>query len=694
MRHALVALVASSFVVACGTAPPSAPSLAATSPVASGSAAAPPAPAARTTRYSVVAFTRPSGGCVTTITPDGAYETSFEVLENGRGPKTKTRTTFGSDGTIATFEARGTATMGNAIDERFTMSGRHARWKSASEGGERDASGAAHYVPLAPTCDGLGPLVRALQKAGGVLPLLPDGEARLERAGETTVHAANGETKHLVGYTVTGLTVVPDLAWMEDDGTFFADAASWFAIVREGWESALEALLVERKRIEAKQAADLAQRLAHAPPAAGLAVTHARVFDSTTKRWRLDHTVVVVGGRIAAIAPSRVAKIPAGAEVIDAAGKALIPGLWDMHTHLGPTDGALYIASGVTTVRDLANDPDVVDDLKKRFDDGTTIGPHLLRAGIIEGRGEKAAASNVTAEAETEARAAVEFYAARGYEQIKIYNSVKPELVPILAKAAHAKGMRVSGHVPVHMRAEEVVRAGFDEINHINMLFLNFFVDKETDTRTLLRFTLVAEKGAGLDLASKPVKDFFALLREKKTVIDPTLVAFEKLFTDRVGEVGPTLRAVEPRLPVQLRRELRKGGLAVPTGQDQLYRDSFAATLRMVKALWDAGIPIVSGTDELAGLTLARELELYVAAGIPAGDVLNIASIGSARVMRKDKTTGSIDAGKDADFALVDGDPLATIGDVRNVVTTIRGGVSFDAAATFTATGVRPWQSQ
>ena len=461
-----------------------------------------------------------------------------------------------------------------------------------------------------------------------------------------------------------------------------------------GWESALEALLVERKRIEAKQAADLAQRLAHAPPAAGLAVTHARVFDSTTKRWRLDHTVVVVGGRIAAIAPSRVAKIPAGAEVIDAAGKALIPGLWDMHTHLGPTDGALYIASGVTTVRDLANDPDVVDDLKKRFDDGTTIGPHLLRAGIIEGRGEKAAASNVTAEAETEARAAVEFYAARGYEQIKIYNSVKPELVPILAKAAHAKGMRVSGHVPVHMRAEEVVRAGFDEINHINMLFLNFFVDKETDTRTLLRFTLVAEKGAGLDLASKPVKDFFALLREKKTVIDPTLVAFEKLFTDRVGEVGPTLRAVEPRLPVQLRRELRKGGLAVPTGQDQLYRDSFAATLRMVKALWDAGIPIVSGTDELAGLTFARELELYVAAGIPAGDVLNIASIGSARVMRKDKTTGSIDAGKDADFALVDGDPLATIGDVRNVVTTIRGGVSFDAAATFTATGVRPWQSQ
>ncbi len=691
MRSTLVGLAAL-LVIACGSAPP--PSTSTAAPSASASAVAAPAAVARTTRFAIVSYTRPSGSCVTTVTADGAYESTLEIVENGRGPKTKTKTVLAADGSIAAFDASGTETMGNVIDEHFSIAGHHARWKSTIEAGERDVSGAAHYVPLAPTCDGLGLLVRALQKAGGVLPLLPDGEARLERAGETTVHTASGATKHVVGYAVSGLALAPELLWMGDDGSFFADVAPWFAVVPEGWEAAIEPLLAERKKIEAKRSADLTQRLAHAPPPVGLAITHARVFDSATKRWRSDHTVVVVNGRIAAIAPSRTAKIPTGAETIDAAGKALVPGLWDMHTHLGPTDGALFIASGVTTVRDLGNDPDVVDDLKKRFDDGSAIGPHLVRGGFIEGRGPNAAASNVTAETEAEALAAVDFYAARGYEQIKIYNSVKPELVPVLAKAAHAKGMRVSGHVPVHMRAEDVVRAGFDEVNHINMLFLNFFIDKETDTRTILRFSIVAEKGAGLDLASKPVKDFFALLREKKTVIDPTLVAFEMLFSDRVGEVGPTLRPVESRLPVLLRRDLRKGGLAVPAGKDQLYKDSFTATQRMVKALWDAGIPIVSGTDELAGLTFARELELYVLAGIPAGDVLNIASIGGARVMRKDKTTGSIDVGKDADFALVDGDPLANIGDVRKVVTTFRSGVSFDAAAVFTAAGVRPWQSQ
>src|SRR4029453_12749052 len=135
-----------------------------------------------------------------------------------------------------------------------------------------------------------------------------------------------------------------------------------------------------------------------------------------------------------------------------------------------------------------------------------------------------------------------------------IYNSMKTELVPILAKAAHEKNMRVSGHIPVHMRAEEAVRAGYDEIQHANMLFLNFFIDKDTDTRTPLRFSIVADKAPDFDLKSKPALDFFQLLIDKKTVVDPTLAVFEQLFVSRPGEIPASFAPMVERLPVQVQR--------------------------------------------------------------------------------------------------------------------------------------------
>src|SRR5262245_381929 len=171
---------------------------------------------------------------------------------------------------------------------------------------------------------------------------------------------------------------------------------------------------------------------------------------------------------------------------------------------------------------------------------------------------------------------------------------MKPELVPVLAKLAHEKGMRVSGHVPVHMRAEEAVRAGYDEVTHINMLFLNFFIDKDTDTRTPLRFSIVGEKAAGLDLDGRPVGDFVKLLLEKKTVVDPTLNVFEDLFVARAGEVSPSGKGFAHRLPAAARRGFMVGGLPVPPGMDQTYRDSQHATLAMVKKLRVAGVPIVA----------------------------------------------------------------------------------------------------
>ncbi|MBS2014405.1 MAG: amidohydrolase family protein [Deltaproteobacteria bacterium] len=651
-----------------------------------------PRPQTRELRYSVVVMSRPAGGSTTIEKPDGKRDTIFAYVDNGRGPKVQIHSDTDTQGILERFDAAGTETMGNVVDEHFTFDGKTMKWASRAEKGEKPAQ-RAFYVPLAPYPESTGLLAKAVLANGGALPLLPEGEAKIEKTTDTWLDlpgAPEGPRRHVTSYAITGLEILPTRLWLDDDGELFAIVDTWQAFIRAGWERAADALLAIQKTLDDKRESELAKRLAKRPPAAGIAFTHARVFDADAKRWLADHTVVVVDGKIAAVGPSATTKPPAQAEVVDATNKSILPGLWDMHAHLGPGDGELDIASGVTTARDLGNDPDRLDQWKQRFDEGVAIGPHVVRAGFVEGRGEKAAGSKITAETEAEAVAAVAEYAKRGYEQIKIYNSMKPELVPVLAREAHAKGMRVSGHVPVHMRAEDVVKNGYDEIQHINMLFLNFFVDKDTDTRTTLRFSLVADKAGGLDLGSKPVKDFVKLLQEKKTVIDPTVAVFEHLFCAREGEPSPSYKAALDRLPVQVRRGAYQGGLVVPEGKDALYKQAYARAKELLKLLHASGVPLVPGTDGLAGLMLERELEIWVEAGIPVDDVLVAATLGSARVMKKDKTTGSLKPGKDADLFLVDGDPRARISDIRKVVSTMRQGVVYSSKDVYEAVGIRP----
>src|SRR5262249_38668645 len=154
-----------------------------------------------------------------------------------------------------------------------------------------------------------------------------------------------------------------------------------------------------------------------------------------------------------------------------------LPGLWDMHVHLSPNDGLLHLAAGVTSVRDLANDNDALLKMKHDFDAGTEIGPRVTMRGFMDGRGPYAGPTKVFVDTEAEARTAIDYYAKNGYDGVKVYSSLKPELVPFITKLAHEKGLRVSGHVPANMTAQQFVEAGADEIQHINMLFLNFFDD-------------------------------------------------------------------------------------------------------------------------------------------------------------------------------------------------------------------------
>jgi hypothetical protein len=690
MRRPLLVLASLLSLAACAEEPlppPAAPPGPPAGPVVVGQQ---PAPQTLTVRRNIVMDSRPSGSSVATFAPDGTVTVAFDVQWNGRGPHTDATIHLAPDGTIASYEAHGHHMVGAPLDETFAIEGGHARWKSHEESGDKDLAAPAFFVPIADLPDALGLLVQALIKAGGTLPLLPTGQAHAERVAETAI-TASGLAKHVTLYDITGIDLLPIHVWVEDDDTWFGFIDPGFSVVPEGWEGVIDQLVAQQRQVEQERDQKLAERLRHTPPAAGLALTHARVLDVERGQWLKDFTVLVVGDTIKAVGPSKAIKAPAGAEVVDLAGKALLPGLWDMHAHLQRADGATDIASGVTTVRDVGNDPDRLDDFKARFDSGAAVGPHVLRAGFIEGRGEKAASSKITAETEAEAKAAVEFYAKRGYEMVKIYNSVKPELVPIIAKEAHAHGMTVTGHIPVHMLANEAVKAGYDGIEHVNMLFLNFLADHDTDTRTPLRFTLVGDKAADLDLGSKPVREFLGLLRDHHTVIDPTFDAFEGLLLGKQGAITPGLEWIADRMPPHVRRGFFTGELPIE-GKEERYRKSWDNVLHMVRVLHDAKVTTVVGTDDLGGMALDHEMELFVRGGLSPAETLRDATIVPARAMKLEKKSGSIAPGKVADLFVVDGDPLADIRDVRKVDNTLRAGVAYSSHDVFETVSIKDWR--
>jgi len=659
-------------------------------PALSSQALQPPAaPAGHSERRVVISLGRSSGTSSSVTEPDGTVHTVLHVLENGRGPHVEATARFTPDGDLQRFEARGHHELGNEFSARFERQGKRAEWQATEESGSRTLPGRAFYVPLAETPEVDGWLVRAALRNGGRLPLLPSGEAQVERVAEVAVTGAGASERKLAGYRISGLGLTPSYTWLNPDGSWFGSVSEWFSVVPEGWDASLQPLLDEQRTLERERTEQSARELAQPLPAAGLALTHARVLDVERGRYLEDHGVLVRDGKIADVAPSRKLRLPQGVKVLDLTGRTLMPGLWDMHVHLDDADGALHIASGVTSVRDVGNDPDKLDDYKQRYDAGNAIGPHVLRFGFIEGRNEKAASSVVTAETPEEARKAVQFFVDRKYEGVKIYNSVRPELVPLIAQAAHARGLRVTGHIPVHMLAHEAVTAGYDGIEHINMLFLNFFATHETDTRDTTRFTLVGDKAPELDLGSKPVQDLLALLQQKKTVVTPTLTAFESLYIAEAGKIIPGLESIVARLPPNTARLALLGGLPI-TDQRERYRVAWQRMLAMVKALYEAKISVVTGTDDLAGLMLHHELALFAQAGIPNAAILRMATVDAARSVGMAGHVGAIAKGQRADLAVVDGDPLSRIEDAGRVVSTLRAGVLFDAAAVGRTVSIQP----
>jgi imidazolonepropionase-like amidohydrolase len=641
----------------------------------------------RVTKYSVLMAGRIAGHQTIVRHDGGAYTVAYEYTDRGRGPSITERVESGAAELPVRIEITGLDYLKNRVSERFTVEGDRASWTSDTESGSGPPGG--FYASFYGAPGELALLARALLAAGGRrLALLPAGEARIDRIGERTFSGSDGPRSATL-YAIDGLGLSPSLVWLDADRRLFAVGSSWILTIREGFEGAATELLATQDEYQSGRLQRLATTLPQRP-ASGLVIRNASVLDVERGTLQPSMTILISGTRITAVGPDTTVKAPREAAVLDVGGKTVMPGLVDMHTHIGDEDGLLNIAAGVTTVRDLANDTDELEQRRKRFDEGTLIGPRVVPAGFMDGPGPYAGPTKVLVATAEEARAAVRKYADLGYIQIKVYSSIKPELVPAIVEESHARGMRVSGHIPEGMTAEQAVEAGFDEIQHANFLFLNFWAGSIGDTRTPARFVAVAERAATLDLGSPQVTRFVDLLKARNVVVDPTVNVFENMFLARKGMIDPSYASIAPRLPPQVRRGLLAGGLPVPEGKDAVYRESFENALRMVKRLHDAGVTIVPGTDAFAGFAYHRELELYEQAGIPAADIVRLATIGAARVARMDKDIGTIAPGKLADLIVVDGNPADRVGDVRRVRVIVKGGVVYENAALYKAVGIQP----
>jgi imidazolonepropionase-like amidohydrolase len=635
--------------------------------------------------YSVLLVGAPAGQQAVWSTPDGLLHIFFQYNDRGRGPATTSVLRLDASGVPLSEAVTGNSYYKIPVHESYARASGSAHWKNEYEEGMRARVEPAVYVAVDPSPVELGLLASAALHHAGAIQLLPQGQATVVRATEAIVEVA-GQTKHVTLYAIAGLDFSPTYVWLNDSGGFFASVGDWITVIREDGQAAVAPLRAAQNKIEQARSAVLAHTLIHTPRGP-VVFAHVNVFDAASAAILEDQTVVIEGKRIRSV--GRSVTVPPGSEVIDGRGKTLLPGLWDMHAHVADNDGLLNLAAGVTTVRDLANDIDTLLARRKRIEEGQEVGTRIVLAGVIDGPGPYHGPTKVLVSTDAEARAAVDNYARLGYVQIKIYSSVPPAVVPAIIQEAHRLGLRVSGHIPAGMYADQCVKLGYDEIQHANFLMLNFMRDIK-NTETPARFAEVAKRGAAIDLNSTEMQAFVQLLLQHHTDLDPTLSVFEDMYAQGPGEIPPAFQPVAARLPPQVRRQLLSMELTAPPGMQETYRRSFLRMLQMVGMMYRAGIPIEDGTDELAGFSLHRELELDVEAGIQPNRVLQDSTLNAARIMGMDRDLGSIAPGKLADLVLVDGNPEAHISDIRKTVLTVKDGNLYHPEELFKALGMAP----
>ena len=381
------------------------------------------------------------------------------------------------------------------------------------------------------------------------LPTLPSGRVEIRARGADTI-AVDGRSVSLERYSVKGLVWGIETLWMDGEGSLAAlvtrDAEfDHFEAVRDGL--ATRALHVDRQRGTGRDGrARGAQRLL-AGPQSRHARVHGRHRSSAVPTTLLSPTrpSCTRAGRILVSRCRGPDADPLDATRIYVTGRYVIPGLWDMHAHYEQVEwGPIYLAAGVTTVRDVGNELDFIAAVRDAIREGRGLGPRLLLAGVVDGDGPiTLGVARVTTSAD--AARWVQRYHDAGFEQIKIYNSPSEENVRAVCREAHARGMTVTGHIPNGMDIYQGVTDGMDQVNHLQYVMAPLRpsgVDPAKGT-----FAERMKASAAIDVTSPEATLLLTFLKDHGTVIDDTTALFEQIFRTSAGTLRQSRARRGPR---------------------------------------------------------------------------------------------------------------------------------------------------
>ncbi len=430
-----------------------------------------------------------------------------------------------------------------------------------------------------------------------------------------------------------------------------------------------------------------------------LVLTHVTVIDvtarSSARALKANQTVIVIGERITAVGETGKLWIPEGAQVIDATGKFLIPGLWDMHVHVlgNNRDGAsalkLLLANGVTGVRDMGSNLERILALRQQVTSGSLPGPRMVVPGpIIWGATpNRPGVSNAE-----EARAEVHRLKKGGADFVKLYSFLQPDAFFAAVDEAKKQGMAAVGHVPFAVKASDAAKAGMKSIEHLTGVVIEA-ADDEDVLREEIR---VGIREGKMPIDSALIEVGHAI-RYRDSYNPRKLQRLNALFVKYNTWQCPTLNPLSVGSPIGGEGEKLFGRYGYPyrryvpqATQDEWKRPStrwtpdllpslnahFAHNRAMTAAMHRAGVQFLAGTDSGIpfGFSLHDQLGLFVQAGFSPMEALQTATINPARYFGREKELGTIGRGKLADIVLLDANPLVDIGNTRRINAVIANG--------------------
>ena len=429
-----------------------------------------------------------------------------------------------------------------------------------------------------------------------------------------------------------------------------------------------------------------------------IALTHVRVIDGTGTPARADQTIVIDRGNIAAVGDAASTQIPAAARQLNLAGHTVYPGLVGMHEHLfypsfyPPTPGMplyaeqafsaprIYLASGVTTMRTTGSLEPYTDlNIKKAIDSGAIPGPDIDVTGpYIQGpNGYAIQMAVVTSPAQ--ARRLVEYWAQEGVTSFKAYTNISHDALAEAIKAAHERGIKLTGHL-CSVGFTEAAELGIDDLEHGLLVDTEFTPGKQRDVCPDQRQSTAAIMS--LDLKGAAAQKMIHTLVEHKVAVTSTLAVFDAMLPGRPPLEGRMLDAMSPQaaesyLAAKDRAVENPGPRTLAWVQKEM---AFEREFVAAGGLLIAGCDPTGNGGALAGFGDQRNLELLVEAGFTPEQAIHIYTQNGAIYLSRDARIGSIAAGKQADLVVVDGDPATHIADVEKVKYVFKQGVAYDPA--------------